>query len=170
MKKKIIAIILAVFLISVIATGVVYGDEIFGVMTHRAIFGAYDDYPIQTKERGDYILESTRYATDNDVVVYSFVIKDKKSEEIVFECPDVWRSWDLKYIGFIGDGLDILVTSGDVGSTGYRYENGSWIEIYNPKNIDASQLGEDKAVFFSDDCLEYFDWVSDYTENSTNIY
>lgn len=170
MKKKIIAIILSVVVVSVVAVGVVFGDDILGAMAFRAIFGAYDNYPIQTKEQGDYILESTRQEADDDVVVYSFVIKDKFSEEIVFKCPGAWRSWDLKYIGFIDDGLDILVASGDVGETCYRYTDGEWIEIYNPEKIDYSQLGEDKAVFVSDDCQEYFDWISDYKENSPNIY
>ncbi len=161
MKKKITAIILAVVLISVIGAGVAFGDDILAVITHREIVDAYDDYPLQTKEQGDYILESTRQEADDGVVVYSFVIKDKATQEFVYKCPAAWRAWDLKYIGFIGDGLDVLVASGDVGETRYSYADGEWIEIYDPEKIDYSQLGEDKAVFMSDDCQEYFDWISD---------
>lgn len=160
MKKKIIAIILAVVLISAVAAGVVFGDDILAVITHREIVDAYDDYPLQTKERGNYVLVSTRQEADDGVVVYSFVIKDKNSEEIVFKCPGAWRSWDLKYIGFIDDGLDILVASGDVGNTCYSYADGEWTEIYNPEKTDCSQLSEDKAVFISDDYQEYFDMIS----------
>ena len=160
MKKKIIAIILAVVLISAVAAGVVFGDDILAVITHREIVDAYDDYPLQTKERGNYILVSTRQEADDGVVVYSFVIKDKNSEEIVFKCPGAWRLWDLKYIGFIDDGLDILVASGDMGNTCYSYADGEWTEIYNPEKIDYSQLSEDKAVFISDDYQDYFDMIS----------
>ena len=160
MKKKIIAIILAVVLISAVAAGVVFGDDILAVSTHREIVDAYDDYPLQTKERGNYILVSTRQEADDGVVVYSFVIKDKNSEEIVFKCPGAWRSWDLKYIGFIDDGLDILVASGDMGNTCYSYADGEWTEIYNPEKTDYSQLSEDKAVFISDDYQDYFDMIS----------
>lgn len=160
MKKKIIAIILAVVLISAVAAGVVFGDDILAVIAHREIVDAYDDYPLQTKERGNYILVSTRQEADDGVVVYSFVIKDKNSEEIVFKCPGAWRSWDLKYIGFIDDGLDILVASGDMGNTYYSYADGEWTEIYNPEKTDYSQLSEDKAVFISDDYQEYFDMIS----------
>ncbi|MBQ3127591.1 MAG: hypothetical protein IJC13_00975 [Clostridia bacterium] len=160
MKKKIIAIILAVVLISAVAAGVVFGDDILAVITHREIVDAYDDYPLQTKERGNYILVSTRQEADDGVVVYSFVIKDKNSEEIVFKCPGAWRSWDLKYIGFIDDGLDILVASGDMGNTCYSYADGEWTEIYNPEKTDYSQLSEDKAVFISDDYQDYFDMIS----------
>lgn len=168
MKKKIIAIILAVVLISVIGVGVAFGDDILATVTNREIVDAYDDYPLQTKEQGGYILESTRQEADDGIVVYSFVIKEKASEEIIFKCPGAWRSWDLKYIGFIGDSLDILVASGDVGETYYSYADGEWTEIYNPEKIDYSQLGEDKAVFISDDSQEYFDWISDIKENSSN--
>ncbi|MBR3835431.1 MAG: hypothetical protein IKJ69_01420 [Clostridia bacterium] len=78
MKKIIIAIILAVFLVSVAVLGVTFGDYILAVVTNREIVDAYDDYPLQTKEQVDY-----------------------------------------------------------------------------------SQLSEDKAVFMSENCQEYFDWISD---------
>lgn len=160
MKKKIIAIIV-VFLIAVISVGFIFGDDISAIVAHREIVSDYDDYPIKNIEQNNYILESTRQEADDGIVLYSFVIKDKTSKDIIYKCPDAWRSWDLKYIGFIGDGLDILVASADVGETYYNYADSEWTEIVNAGKTDYSQLGEDKAVFISDDYQEYFDFVSD---------
>ena len=169
MKKKIIAIILTIVLVSAVAAGVAFGDDIIAAMTHRDLVDEYNDYPVQTVERENYILESTRQEADDGVVVYSFVIKDKISEEVIFRCPGAWRAWDLKYIGFVDDGLDVYVASADVGDTEYRYKDGEWEEIYMPEITYYSQVDADKAVFISDDCQEYFEMMVDIRENSSDV-
>ena len=155
MKKKIIAIILAVVLISAVATGVTFGDDIFAVMTHREFISAYDNYPIQSAEQGNYILESTKQTDENNITVFSFVIKNKETRNVVFECPYSWRAWDLKYIGFV-DETEVLVVSADVGCMSFRSENSLWVKIENPYIPPLKSIDKDKAVFVADNYDDYF--------------
>ena len=49
-----------------------------------------------------------------------------KKGETVFEADESWRIRDLKYIGFKDESYDVLVESGDIGTSEYIVNGETW--------------------------------------------
>ncbi len=122
MKKKII-VILAVVLVLFSVTIVVFGDDIAVYLFHLSVVDYIHDYTETSVENGKYVFHTDIIEGENSRVV-TFHITEKG--ETIFEADESWRIRDLKYIGFKDGSYDILVESGDVGTTEYIYDGETW--------------------------------------------
>ena len=81
-------------------------------------------------EKNGYILK-TVITENNNIDFLSFIIEKKQTDEIVFDSLEFkgrWRLVDFKEIRFDDDSLNVIVDSGDTGSTVYVYEQAGWKE------------------------------------------
>ena len=122
MKKKII-IFIAVILVFVSVIVVAFRDEIGMYLFHLSVVDYIHDYTETSVENGKYVFHTKILEDENSRVVTFYVTEDGKT---VFEADESWRIRDLKYIGFKEGSYDILVESGDVGTTEYIYDGECW--------------------------------------------
>lgn len=74
--------------------------------------------------QGNYTLETFRQ-DEGETAMASFRVLGADGTEI-YACPEVWRTMDLKDIGWTGEGYDIRVVSGDVGTVTYFHSVDGW--------------------------------------------
>ncbi len=84
-----------------------------------------ENYPEQTflSDNGDFML-CTHSVSEDDTNYVTFYIKEVSDDNIVFQCEDKYRAYDLK--GVEWDNMNVVVKSGDVGEVMYLYEDGAW--------------------------------------------
>ena len=46
-------------------------------------------------------------------------------DNLVYACKEAWRKWNLKSIEIM-ENNNIVVNSGDIGTSVYIYKNGNW--------------------------------------------
>lgn len=82
------------------------------------------DWEGERTPRGDHILESFRRDTAETAMASFRVLAEDGT--VVYTCPESWRTMDLKDIGWSGEGYDIQVVSGDVGTVTYFHTGEVW--------------------------------------------
>ena len=75
---------------------------------------------------GQYTLVEEWRRADNHVMEAHISVEDAAGE-VVYICPDVYRTWDYHGTQWGADSLDIYAISGDIGTCRYRYEDGTWL-------------------------------------------
>ncbi len=133
MKKRHLIIIIAavccgvfVNVFVILATVTIFlSSQIYNV--HQAIIETSHSYEPMTmnSKDGSYILQTERYEDESGVYA-SFIIMTQDTRNIVFECPDRYRTMDLKGIYWGDEEYSVVVESGDVGTIIYRYQDNSW--------------------------------------------
>lgn len=122
MKKKIV-IFIAVVLVIVSVTVVALREEIGMYLFHLSVVDYIHDYTETSVENGKYVFHTKILEGENSRTV-TFYITEKG--ETIFEADESWRIRDLKYIGFKENSYDILVESGDVGTSEYIFDGETW--------------------------------------------
>ena len=122
---KTLLIATAIVLIIAILVGIAY--YVIPLLVHKEIIDnskMFKPYSV-TSEDGHYILLTEKieritgtYATFNIISV--------DDNEIVYKCPNDYRTMDLKSIDW--DKLDVVVESSDVGKILYEYKDGKWTD------------------------------------------
>lgn len=70
-------------------------------------------------------LENSEY----DGIKYtSFHVRRKGSEEIVFDCHELFETSKLRYITWKEGEMDIIIMSADAGFITYEFFDGSWVK------------------------------------------
>jgi hypothetical protein len=97
------------------------------LMVHAIIIENGHKYQPQiiTSYDQKYAIETER-SEDESGVYASFQVVLTESEEILFDCSERYRTFDLKGIYWDVETYDIIVDSGDVGTIVYNYSGGSW--------------------------------------------
>ena len=122
MKKKLIifiSVILVLFSVAVVA----FRDEIGMYLFHLSMVDYIHDYTETSVENGKYVFHTKILEDENSRVVTFYITENGKT---VFEADESWRIRELKYIGFKDGSYDVLVESGDVGTTEYIYNGETW--------------------------------------------
>lgn len=122
MKKKLI-IIIAVILVFLSVTVVVFREETGMYLFHLNMVDYIHDYTETSVENGKYVFHTRILENENSRMVTFYITKNG---ETVFEADESWRIRDLKYIGFKDGSYDILVESGDVGTSEYLFNGETW--------------------------------------------
>ena len=89
---------------------------------------------------GIYILEIVTDNVDN-AMSFSFCIKNKTDEIVIYECSDYYRLRDVTYLLW-GENDTVWVYSGDLGTFFWEQDNDSWIKktyVDNRENIVVPQ-------------------------------
>ena len=123
MKKKVI-IFIVVILVLFSTTIVVFREEIGMNLFRLSMVDYVHDYKETSVKNGKYVLH-TKILEDKNSRMVTFYITE--NGEIIFEADESWRISDLKYIGFKDESYDILVESGDVGTSEYTFDGEDWI-------------------------------------------
>ena len=124
MKKKLI-IFVAVILVFLSVTFVVFREEIGMYLFHLSMVDYIHDYTETSVENGKYVFHTKILEDENSRVVTFYITEKGKT---IFEADESWRIRDLKYIGFKEDSYDILVESADVGTSEYIFNGETWSE------------------------------------------
>lgn len=122
MKKKVI-IFIAIILVLLSTMIVVFREEIGMYVFHLSTVDYIHDYTETSVENGRYVFH-TKILEDKNSRMVTFYITE--NGETVFEADESWRIRDLKYIGFKENSYDILVESGDVGTSEYIFNGENW--------------------------------------------
>lgn len=86
-----------------------------------------EKYSSYSVEKDDYIIK-THIVTENDIQFIKFKVVDGSTNEVLFSCNEKWRTRDFKKIEFKTNTYDIIVESGDVGTTVFKHDGKDWIE------------------------------------------
>ena len=86
-----------------------------------------EKYSSYIVEKDDYIIK-TYISTENDMDFVKFKVVDDKTNEVLFSTDRKWRVIDFKKIEFKNNSYDIIVESGDVGTTVFKHDGKDWIE------------------------------------------
>lgn len=122
MKKKII-VILAVMLVFCSVMLVAFREEIAMYLFHLSMVDYIHDYTETSVENGKYVFHTKILEDENSRMVTFYITENGKT---IFEADESWRIRDLKYIGFKDGSYDILVESGDVGTSEYIFNGETW--------------------------------------------
>lgn len=123
MYKKVYSIVLFLAFVIIFLCMVKFYDNIF--QTHQSIIKhseAYEENHI-TSDDERYIL-NTQKIEESNVTYITFCIVKAENGKIVFDCPDKFRTYDLKSISW--DSQDVVVKSSDIGTVKYIYVDGNW--------------------------------------------
>ena len=118
MKIKTLIIIFAVVLICVAIFYCILHS------THKQIIDGRKSYEPQSifSEDGQFLL-ITEKVEESTGTYATFRIEDVNRQETIFECPNKYRTWDLKSIKW--KSFDVVVDSSDVGTITYKYNSGN---------------------------------------------
>lgn len=75
--------------------------------------------------KDSYLLQTERRNIGGGAYV-TFTIRLQPSGELLYTCPQLYRSWDLRAIGWSQEGYDVIVRTGERGVAVYRYSDGGW--------------------------------------------
>jgi hypothetical protein len=81
---------------------------------------------------GKYVLHTEKFESSTGPYAV-FTIRSSADQTVIFRCHDKYRTMDLKSIAFDTDSNDVYVSSADLGTHRYAYQNGGW----------AKDLGDD---------------------------
>ena len=123
--KKIVIIIPIIFVIIALCFVIMLS------FAHCQILKAGDvtaeKYSSYIVEKDDYIIK-TYISTENDMKFVKFKVIDNKTNEVLFSPDNKWRVIDFKKIDFQNNSYNIIVESGDIGTTVYKHDGNYWIE------------------------------------------
>lgn len=102
-----------------------------------------------------YLLTTQKITEGETGTFATFIITDAETERVLFECPDRYRTIDLKFIDWDEDSYNIVVISGDVGTVRYSAED--WL-------IEIDTHSENKIQVA--DKLKYPIMTKAYTDSS----
>lgn len=131
MKKWVTISAIICSVISIIACAVLI-VEISLIKAHYSILESkheiVEEYSSFTTKKQNYRIKTyITYLEDMEFIC--FMVMDDQSGDVLFAPADKWRALDFKGIDFSEDGLDIVVSSGDVGTEIYTYQTeGIWIK------------------------------------------
>jgi hypothetical protein len=75
---------------------------------------------------GRYTLVEEWRRADNHVME-AHISVENAAGEVMYTCPDVYRTWDYHGTRWGPGTLDIYALSGDIGTYCYRYQDGAWL-------------------------------------------
>jgi hypothetical protein len=130
-KIKIALIIIAIVCVLLLCCLAFY-HILFSV--HKGIIDEgrnYEPYSVVSKD-GEFLLK-TKKVVDETGTYATFIIETVDEKEILFECPEKYRTYDLKSIEW--DSLNIIVDSSDVGTITYKFVNNTWEKLDTTKFI-----------------------------------
>ena len=125
MKKVVTVFAVLSVVIALIATFFcLKKDDIAIFLFHNSILEYVEEFEGSSVQKGEYVLH-TDVIEKGDMKSATFHIT--KQGETVFEANESWRVMDLKSIAFKEDSYDVLVESGDVGTSEYIFNGETWI-------------------------------------------
>jgi len=75
---------------------------------------------------GQYTLVEEWWRAENNVME-AHISVENAAGEVIYICPDAYRTWDYHGTRWGPGILDIYALSGDWGTCCYRYEGGTWL-------------------------------------------
>jgi len=75
---------------------------------------------------GKYTLVEEWRRAENHVME-AHISVENAAGEVVYVCPDVYRTWDYHGTRWGAESLDIYALSSDYGTCCYRYREGGWL-------------------------------------------
>ena len=122
MKKTIFVAVI----IGIIAAVALFWGRLF--LFHSMIIESGNNYPEEEilSDSGEYLLRTERVKDEYGVASMTFHIKSADGGEVLFDCPEVYRAYDLQGISW--DGEDVVVDSSDVGFYRYAKADDGWAE------------------------------------------
>lgn len=107
---------------------IIGGIAILAVVGGRYIYSEYHTYysPLASEyetvaaEKGLYVLETQKKELLGSTYA-AFIIKNRETGEIVYQCPDLFLVKELEQISWLDEGYDIEITVKEKGPVIYQY-------------------------------------------------
>lgn len=129
-RKKIYFIIIPILAI----INIVVFSHLILYFAHFDILKASSDtsekYSTYSVENDEYIIK-TSIVTDPEYKIdyLKFKVFDIETNKVVFAPENIWRVSDFKSIHFIDDSNDIIIESGDTGTSMFHYDKNEWVKV-----------------------------------------
>jgi len=75
---------------------------------------------------GQYTLVEEWRRAENHVME-AHISVENAAGEVIYTCPDAYRTWDYHGTRWGSESLDIYALSSDIGTCCYRYKDGTWL-------------------------------------------
>lgn len=127
LKFSIIVIIIITFFVTVLYFSSIFLSHFNVLKTTDQLAEHYSNYSI---ENNGFVLKTKVIESDNmKFIVFTVYSYDKNN--IIFDSYNdkeqyIWRLSDFKSIEFAKDSLDIIVESGDMGTSHFRFDKNYW--------------------------------------------
>lgn len=125
-KRKYCLAVGIVIGVGLVVTMLYFVTSSFVLWNDNVIELAYEYEAFETQsDDGEYELQVYR-EDENNMACATFRIVDLGRNSVVFQAQEKYRTWDLKSIGWEKDTSNILVKTGDMGTTMFLFIEGTW--------------------------------------------
>lgn len=115
--------------LAVVIGTVLVAINFYPYFTHLSGTRYADNLEESSIQKDELILTSQiTHDEEVDCKYISFSVLDSDTKEIIFECENGWRAFDIKYLGFEENTDNILVISADTGEYRYVKDGHLWKE------------------------------------------